>query len=438
MNPVFIERNVFMEDIKIQKVTTQIIRKPGVRSFSVIGDPGCEGLGTSMMQVYCNALQTASSDDFILVAGDLVPVGSARHYQKVCSLTNAIAQKDVYVLRGNHDTGAYSDFFGLQDYTLITDDFTIVVVDNALRTFSEEGLRLLGEVLAMDECQNVVVAFHIPLPNHFIRNSVTEEEFQRLKNVYSPWKEKIKFFLCGHVHSRFEDVIDGIPFICTGGGGAMIEDVSEEIKASDIDYHIIRFEVKNGALSYKIVDLGDRPYLHETADLIMEEKLADAVKGELYAHLRYLSFAERAEKRGYNNIGNLFRALAESEYRHARSFFSVLEQPSPFSDTAQRFIPLETFEYEKLYRLMADYAKEHSYPLSNQAFGDAAAAEKIHAELLKEAADIDGYKEATFFVCPVCGFIMKENDKKERCLICGAPQNQFIKFSAAPEGNRRR
>lgn len=51
----------------------------------------------------------------------------------------------------------------------------------------------------------------------------------------------MKYFACGHVHSRFEDVVDGIPLICSGGGGAMIEDVSEEIRASDVDYHIVRF-----------------------------------------------------------------------------------------------------------------------------------------------------------------------------------------------------
>ena len=44
----------------------------------------------------------------------------------------------------------------------------------------------------------------------------------------------------------------------------------------------------------------------------MKEKLEEAVKGELYAHLRYLTFADRAQKRGYEKVANLMRALADS------------------------------------------------------------------------------------------------------------------------------
>ena len=96
-------------------------------------------------------------------------------------------------------------------------------------------------MLAMDEVSQVVIAFHIPVPNHFIRNAVPEGEFARLKEAYGAWKEKVAYLVCGHVHSRFIDEVDGIPLICTGGGGAMIEDVSEEIKACDVEHHMIHF-----------------------------------------------------------------------------------------------------------------------------------------------------------------------------------------------------
>lgn len=72
----------------------------------------------------------------------------------------------------------------------------------------------------MPDVKQVIIAFHIPVPNHFIPNSVSDDEFMRLKNAYGPWKEKVKYLLCGHVHSRFIDLVDGSPLICTGGGGA--------------------------------------------------------------------------------------------------------------------------------------------------------------------------------------------------------------------------
>ena len=39
------------------KVEEPVIRLNGVRSVGVIGDPGCEGLGTYNMKVYAGALE---------------------------------------------------------------------------------------------------------------------------------------------------------------------------------------------------------------------------------------------------------------------------------------------------------------------------------------------------------------------------------------------
>lgn len=414
---------------KIQVVSHKIVRMEGARSFAVIGDPGCEGVGASMMQVYANALTEASRDDFILVAGDLVPIGTARHYQTACEVTEAVSQKDVFVLRGNHDTGAYSDYFGRQDYAIACDGFTIVVVDNAARTFSQKGLDLLGRVLADRECRCVVIAFHIPLPNRFTGNAVSQEEFDRLRAVYEPYREKVQAFVCGHVHSRFEDVVDGVPFVCTGGGGAMIEDVSDDIRAEDVNHHIVRFAYEEGRLRYEFVDLGAASYRREYTDPILSDRLMQTVQAELFAHLRYLTFAERAQKRGCARVANLFRALAESEYRHARSFYAILDQSGPFAEAVGGFVPEETFEYEKLYPMLEDYAAEHKLPLSRQAYRDAAAAEKVHAGLLSRAQS-DGEEESqTLYVCSVCGYLM-EGEQPDRCPVCGAPSRQFEVFEA--------
>ena len=108
-----------MDDNKIVSVQQPILRIKGLRSIGVIGDPGCEGLGTYNMKVYAGALEAAGQDDITLVVGDLVPVGTAHHYQTICGLTQILAENDVYVLRGNHDTGAYTDYFGRKNLSLI-------------------------------------------------------------------------------------------------------------------------------------------------------------------------------------------------------------------------------------------------------------------------------------------------------------------------------
>ena len=417
-----------MNKKRMIKVTNPITRLPLVNSIGVIGDPGCAGLGTYNMKVYAGALEESSKDDITLIAGDLVPEGTRHYYEAIQEMTETLAGNDVYCLRGNHDTGDYMEYFGKKNYALLTQHFAVVVLDNALRSFEDDGLALLSQVLAMDEVGQAIIAFHIPVPNHFILNCVSQEEFARLKDAYGPWKEKVKYLLCGHVHSRFEDEVDGIPLICTGGGGAMIEDVSQEIRAWDVEHHIVHFYVEDGVLKHKISNLSEDCYRREGEDHILRQKLNETVQGELTAHFQYLMFADRARRRGLEHIASLFEALAASEYYHARNFYSVLDRPAPFMKSAGTFVPGEKFEYEHFYRMMADYAEKHQSPLARQAYAGASAAEKVHAGLLEKAADMENFLEKLVYVCPICGYVMTEDSLPERCPVCGGPRRQYEEF----------
>lgn len=417
-----------MNTRKMIKVTESVLRLTGVRSMGVIGDPGCEGLGTYNMKVYAGALEESSRDDITLIAGDLVPAGTKHYYQMIREITESLAGNNVYCLRGNHDTGDYMDYFGRKNYALLTEHFAVVVLDNATRTFEEEGLTLLKEVLAREDVKQVIVAFHIPVPNHFIANSVSEEEFDRLKKAFGPEKSKVKYLLCGHVHSRFEDEVEGIPLICTGGGGAMIEDVSKDIRATDVERHIVHFYEEDGCLQYKIVDLPEGCYRRERADRMLRQKLEEAVEGELMAHFKYLMFADRAKRRGKDKLASLFHALAASEYYHARNFYSVLDRPAPFAESVETFVPGEEFESQYWYPLIAKYAREHQSPLAEQAYTGAMAAEKEHTDLLKKATDMDGFDEGAIYVCPICGYVMTGETAPERCPVCGGPGRQYEVF----------
>lgn len=414
-----------MEGKKIIKVEQKIIRLSDVHSIGVIGDPGCEGLGVYNMKVYAGALEESGRDDITLIAGDLAPIGTKHHYDAVCEITEALAANAVYSLRGNHDTGDYMAYFGLKNYALLAENFAVIVLDNAMRTFEEEGLALVEEVLAMQQVRQAILAFHIPVPNHFILNCVSQEEFNRLKNAYEPWKEKVKYLLCGHVHSRFVDCVDGITLICTGGGGAMIEDVSKDIRACDVEHHVVHFYEKDGALEYRIADLAEDCYGRERKDAVLRQQLQETVQGELMAHLKYLMSADRAQRRGMNRLANLYRALAASEYYHARNFYSILEQPKALKESAQAYVPGEEFEYKHLYQMAAGYAKEQHSPLTERAYLGAAAAEREHAALLKKAADVEAFAENVVYVCPVCGYVMTGEKAPDRCPVCGGPQRQY-------------
>ncbi len=291
----------------IHVVATKRFARPKSRSLCIIGDPGCDGLSSYSMRVYEEALRCARPDELTLVAGDLVPAGEASYYETFRQVTDTFARGEVLVLRGNHDTGAYTDAFGSETYAVDCDGFTLIVLDNSARLFTEASLQLLRDVLPT--VKRAVVAFHIPLPNPVCGNSVPESEAAKLLETIKPYRDRVAWFVCGHVHSRFVAACGGVPMVCTGGGGAFIEDVSPSIRATDVTHHVVRLEINNaGDIACDVIDLP--PSEPTERGPILESSLRNVVSEELLAHLRYLFLAERAAGRGDKASAALLRDLA--------------------------------------------------------------------------------------------------------------------------------
>ena len=70
---------------------------------------------------------------------------------------------------------------------------------------------------------------------------------------------------------------------------------------------------------------------------ITEGNLISAYAGESQAHMRYMIYAERAEKSGYDNIARLFRAIAHAKKARAVTHFPMpLLEAEPVSYTHLR------------------------------------------------------------------------------------------------------
>lgn len=74
-----------------------------------------------------------------------------------------------------------------------------------------------------------------------------------------------------------------------------------------------------------------------------EENLKAAFAGESQAHMKYLIFAEQAEKKGLPEIGRLFRAVAYAEQVHATSHLRVLGGIGDVVENLDAAIAGETF-----------------------------------------------------------------------------------------------
>ncbi len=165
------------------------------------------------------------------------------------------------------------------------------------------------------------------------------------------------------------------------------------------------------------------------------------------AHMRYLIYAEIAEREGYKNIARLFRAIAYAEYVHARNHsrrlsgldadFKVVAGsafgPGDTKKNLGQAIRGEIFEVEEMYPAYIKIAELQGDRQALQSFKWALEAEKIHGELYKKALEyiekgqdvpIDGY----IWVCPICGHTYIGSEPPEKCPICGSPGEKYVKF----------
>jgi rubrerythrin len=165
--------------------------------------------------------------------------------------------------------------------------------------------------------------------------------------------------------------------------------------------------------------------------IMTRDNLKAAFAGESQAHMRYLIFADNAEKEGKPNIARLFRAIAYAEQVHATNHFKALQELNGTPDNLQVAINGETFEVDEMYPAYDAVAKLQDEKAAEKSFHYAIEAEKIHAVLYDDARkmaqmdkDIDDGK---VYVCPICGYTVKSN-APDKCPVCGVSKYKFVSF----------
>jgi len=162
-----------------------------------------------------------------------------------------------------------------------------------------------------------------------------------------------------------------------------------------------------------------------------EENIKSAFAGESQAHMKYLLFAQRAEKEGYPNLSRLFKAIAFAEQVHANNHLKVLNGINSSAQNLQVAIDGESFEVEEMYPAYHEVAKLQGEKGAQRSTDWALQAEKIHAAMYEKAKQaVEGGKDVEVkevFICEVCGYTV-EDGAPDRCPVCGAPKNKFRTF----------
>ena len=178
---------------------------------------------------------------------------------------------------------------------------------------------------------------------------------------------------------------------------------------------------------------------------ITEQHLINAFGGESQAHMRYLIFADLAEKENFNNIARLFRAIAYAEYNHAMDHYRELTHldggfvansmaafgPGNTKKNLNLAILGETFEIEEMYPVYIDVAKFQAEKGAQQSFEWAYGTEIMHKMLYEKALEsVNSGNDVTLGpiqVCTVCGYTL-EGDAPDKCPLCQASKDKFIAF----------
>lgn len=162
-----------------------------------------------------------------------------------------------------------------------------------------------------------------------------------------------------------------------------------------------------------------------------ENNLKEAFAGESQAHMRYKAFADAAENEKLANVARLFRANSYAEQVHATNHLKTLAGIQKTAQNLQAAVDGENYEVRDMYPAFKSVAESEGEKTAVFWFNAALEAEKVHAELYKRAKEaVDKGRDLAYFpihICGVCGFTV-EGEAPDKCPVCGAPKEKFIKY----------
>ncbi|NOY58122.1 MAG: rubrerythrin family protein [Calditrichaeota bacterium] len=162
-----------------------------------------------------------------------------------------------------------------------------------------------------------------------------------------------------------------------------------------------------------------------------EKSLNEAFAGESMAHMKYLAFADAADREGLPKIANLFRAIAYAEQVHAINHARNLGLIGKTVENLQAGIDGENFEIIEMYPAYDAIARLQEEKGAQRSIHYAIEAEKIHEEIykvaLQQVSKGQDFDAEELYICPVCGYT-HIGKPTEKCPICNTAPEKFRKF----------
>jgi rubrerythrin len=175
-----------------------------------------------------------------------------------------------------------------------------------------------------------------------------------------------------------------------------------------------------------------------------EQNLLKSFAGESQARSRYVFFASKARKEGYEQIAGVFAETAEQEKEHAERFFKFLEggmveitaayPAGLIGSTLENLAAAASGEREEwadLYPAFAGIAEEEGFKQIAVAWRMIAKVEAEHEKRYRKLLDnlekdqVFRKEEEIEWQCRNCGYVHKGKAAPGKCPACEHPQAYF-------------
>jgi rubrerythrin len=147
------------------------------------------------------------------------------------------------------------------------------------------------------------------------------------------------------------------------------------------------------------------------------------------SNIRYMAFAEAADKEGQPNAAKIFRAIATAKMFHALSHFRASKTTDTTAENLKQALEEETYDFKNAYPPMVQDAVEDDALEARHSLEYGMSIGPVITKLISKAiANSDADESGSYYVCPVCGNI-EFGKPPAKCPFCGVDASDFVSVS---------
>ncbi len=147
------------------------------------------------------------------------------------------------------------------------------------------------------------------------------------------------------------------------------------------------------------------------------------------ANIRYMAFAEAADKEGHPNAAKVFRTVATAKMFHALSHFKAANFTDTTTENLKQALEEERYDSKNAYPSMVHAAVKDATLEARHSLEYGMSIGPVITKLISKAiGHPDDDESSSYYVCPVCGNI-EFGKPPAKCPFCGVDASDFVSVS---------